>query len=137
MKTLRILAVLATICVPAFAQSNQHLLDSTGNDFLEYCGVADKESSSMSAFDSARLSDCTYYIAGLLQGILMENVRLRAAEKRAIPANFDDDTVSSLPRIQTVRVLLKYIKDHPEQANIPTCFLFSNAVRKSFPVPHK
>jgi len=88
----------------------------TGNDFLQKCDKGQSE--------GVDLLYCYGYISGLNDAFMYGKILWSGK-----PPFCNQDTTTD----QNVRIVLKYIKDNPEQAHTSTGLLFLQAMQKAFP----
>lgn len=103
-----------TLCTaPAWADSK------TGNDLYEACSKPEPPETVDNA--AGRIA-CGNYVSGALDGFRMTK---------------EGQTLLTLPPevsgVQAQDVVLKYLKDHPEQRHLPAAFLVISALLKAFP----
>lgn len=102
-----------------------------GRDLLESCKGAityfEKDSlpSDTVSRDTAELgSICISYISGILDTLIFDNTVLKI-RLFCIPKDITSD--------QAIRVIVKYLEDHPEQLNDPAIILVLTAFKTYFP----
>ena len=98
-----------------------HLMDS-GNAFLSLCGDTLDDSPKHSAYQQG---ECLGYVIGVWQGLRMA-YDLEGVKQFYCPP---DEVTNG----QTVSILLKFIKDHPEKAHLETRLLEGYALMDAFP----
>jgi hypothetical protein len=117
-----LLVVLMCAAVPSFGELQEVDMDDSGNRFLAICGDVP---------DMAQLTEmgfaCVTYVAGLTDGIAMFAGKGSIHEMYCAP--------SGVTHGQSVRLLVKYIKDHPEKSQEETRLLMLAALVKAFPCP--
>lgn len=151
-----LLALLLFTCVlhPAYAQKTGYPID--GNNLLEFCGAmvdsADNPSSSSSMSNDrfaermSQVSWCVGYLEGV-QGVLMQNqvtlglmgmmgMTLTGTDKQKA---WSVDTLhgacfpDNAPILQLGRVLVKWLREHPERLHESKIILTEEALKDSFP----
>jgi hypothetical protein len=119
------------------SQKEQADISRSGRDFLEVCssvglekGVGIEKDSEGSR-DAARVSGdatCLGWVAGFAEGFLVHD------ELLGVPRR---DRLACVPNgestIQIVRVMKKYLADHPEKAHRATRYIASLALAGAFP----
>jgi hypothetical protein len=132
MKRLLLIALFALLAVPMFAQT-QELPETSGNAFVRLCSAMDKALDKEKITEGAYVVACLEYIQGFTHGVDYEVAFVQGKTKRIVPAPFclPDDVENG----QGVRILLKYIRDNPEEANKPTAILIMKALGKAYPCP--
>ena len=134
MKRCLALVVFCTLSIPAF--SINHLYDS-GNDFLSECSALDKEAS-LTSSEMFKNVQCISYTRGLIDGSIHENARINFESKIKLPLPpFPFCLPDDAKDLQVGRVVLKYIRDNPENAHVATSALVFAALRKAFPCSRK
>jgi hypothetical protein len=77
--------------------------------------------------------DVLGYIGGFMSGVVYEQRFAEAATGRKVPAAFC--VSNGVEEIQTIRIVLKYIRDNPADAHLSTAGLIIDALRKPYPCP--
>src|SRR5258708_7305329 len=123
MKTAWMLALLLCLCaVPMVeTQERRQSLDESGNAFLSLCEDAGDSSSKQSHFQEG---ECFGYADGVDDGIRMTF----DAVNRPKPYCLSDEVTHG----QMMRVLVKFIKDHPEKAHHQTRVLETESFMDAF-----
>jgi hypothetical protein len=102
--------------------------DKSGTSFYDQCGPAEKDLHQLSTAENVQHGYCMGYVAGLTQGVgsseLIHNVK-RSERIFCLPAGATN--------IQKVRVIRKYIGNHPEEAHNPAQGQALAALREAFP----
>ena len=102
--------------------------DKSGTSFYDQCGTTEKDLRQRSVSESLQNAFCLGYVAGITQGVNSSEVihHVKTSEK-----------VFCLPEgatnIQKVRVIRKYISNHPEEAHNPAQGQALMALREAFP----
>jgi Rap1a immunity proteins len=128
MKKARLCLLLLLISLPARAQVEQHPKDITksGKIFLEACSYVDKQSNQMNSFETHTVVQCLSYIDGVFETMsLIDNLKLK-------PRGFCAPK-QPVERKQLVRIVRKYITDHPETSSERTVALVWVALSQAFP----
>jgi hypothetical protein len=118
-------ALVALMCLAAlssFGELQKADMDASGNRFFAICGDVP---------GMAHLTDmgfaCVTYVGGLTDGIAMFADKGSIQEMYCAP--------SGVTHGQAVRLLVKYIKDHPEKSQEETRMLMLSALVAAFPCP--
>src|SRR6266853_1034281 len=127
MKPCVVLVFFCTLSIPAFADP----LEKSGNDFLAECSAMDKESG-LTNIEMAKNMTCISYIQGLIDGVTYEIASTHVDNKKQAKP-FPFCSPESVGNMQLLRVALKYVRDNPEKAHLPTAVLIFTALKKSFP----
>jgi len=106
-------------------------ISRSGRDFLEVCARAGIEKDSQGSRDEARVSrdaTCLGWVAGFAEGFLVHD------ELLGVPRR---DRLACVPNgesaIRIVRVMKKYLADHPEKARRATRYIAPLALAGAFP----
>ena len=130
MKDLLLLALFSLLCLPSFAEIDE-TFETSGNSFVRQCSAIDKET--QTAAEAVNAAQCIAYVMGLDFGLRYERSYAEAVtgrklrEKYCIPGDVENG--------QLVRVVLKYIRSHPEDAQKPAPVLIIEALQKAYPCP--
>ena len=125
MRILRVVAVLCVLSVfalPARSQDNSTVNMDSGNYLIGACQVAikveDNPNSLIPASDEFKIGYC----AGVSHGV---TVAMEVTQQACLP--------NGVTNGQEVRVVEKYLQDHPAQLNFPGPILAMRAIQKAFP----
>jgi hypothetical protein len=106
-------------------------ISRSGRDFLEVCASVGIEKDSVGSRDAARAprdATCQGWVAGFAEGFLVHD------ELLGVPRR---DRLACVPNgestIRIVRVIKKYLADHPEKARRATRYIASLALAGAFP----
>jgi hypothetical protein len=130
-----LLVVLIATCLSASPAEPGHddetLMDS-GNAFVRLCSSiekaeADKE---MTGFEQLQTMGCAAYVEGLTDGMKFES---SLVEDGRIKAPTPYCLIEGVTAGQKVRITLKYVRDNPAKAHLPTRVLFFDAMGQAFP----
>ena len=115
-------ALMCLAAVPSLGELQKTDMDASGNRFLAICGDVP---------DMVHLTEmgfaCSTYVGGLTDGIGMFADQGSIQEMYCAP--------SGVTHGQTIRLLVKYIKDHPEKSQETTRLLMLGALVTAFPCP--
>jgi len=111
----------------------QELPETSGNAFLRLCSAIEKEDDVTQA-EMVRVASCIGYVVGIMDGVLYEHSYAETKTSRKIPSLY---CIPDVEHGQLIRVVLKYIRDNPAEANMPTGALVVNALTKAYPCPSK
>jgi hypothetical protein len=131
MKTLWLIGAL--VCCGTFASAQtEHPYDS-GNAFLRICSTVEKEQRTVA--ETQHALECMFYIAGFVQGVEIGNTATKVQKQIQAPMPFcRPDNVENA---QLVKIVLKYIRENPEDAHQPTMMVAMWAFQNAFPCPSK
>jgi len=102
--------------------------DKSGTSFYDQCGTTEEDLERRNTPENLQNGFCLGYVAGITQGVDSSEVihHVKTSEK-----------VFCLPdgvtNIQKVRVIRKYIRNHPEEAQNPAQGQALMALREAFP----
>jgi hypothetical protein len=105
----------------------------SGNAFVRLCSAV--ENKQLSEEDFGNVMDCIGYVSGFTEGVYYEAMYATAKGKQVAPEAFciPDDVEHG----QLIRVILKHIRDNPENAHKRTSVLIIKALGKAYPCPSK
>jgi Rap1a immunity proteins len=107
-------------------QSNQDSgMVGFGNQFYDRCASVDTFFAENKQPETLSAMFCLGYMEGLTQGIMAADLR-QASQTFCLPS-------PEVTNQQFVRVVRKYISDHPERAHELTAVLAVESPRKAFP----
>jgi hypothetical protein len=86
----------------------------------------------MSQAEVTRHAACIGYLAGFMDGVVTEVVFAESVTKEKPPVPYSWPEGVELGEI--LRIVLKYIKDHPEAVHLQTAVLALRALQEAFPV---
>lgn len=115
----------------SYAQEMKESPSTSGNAFVRLCSVIDKDQ--MTERENTDFYRCLWYVRGVVDGV-DEEVTFSGAivDKNPVrPFCIPDDAEYG----QDVRIVLKFVKDHPEEADLPTAFQIVAALHAAFPCP--
>jgi hypothetical protein len=128
------LSVLLLFCSNVNSQPTDDLAQS-GNAFVRVCSVIDKDPKEHNALEVAQDVACVKYVEGLVQGVYEEISYSHAVTDKEPPKPFC--LPGDVEDAQTVRIVLKYVHDHPDKAHMATSTLILLALAWSFPCQTK
>ena len=113
------------------AQQPQEFPSTSGNAFVRVCSAIDKKAEEETHVDVEHAVACIGYVEGVVQGISEEVNYVHAKTDKEPPRPFclPDGTENG----QLIRVVLKYIGDHPEKAHYSSALLIGLALMDAFP----
>jgi len=129
MKAVLALVVICALVGSARAADDDYPGDS-GNAFVRTCSGIDKDDKDKTHLDVQNGMACLGYIDGLKDGVIAEIVFAQSEHKNVPKPYCVPDGVEMR---QLIRIVLKYIEDHPETAHMRTPPLAVLAWRKTFP----
>jgi hypothetical protein len=115
-------------CSFVYAQAKEFPLES-GNAFLRLCSSVEREQTSLAEKQDGM--GCMLYIAGFVQGVEVGNTTTRVQTKQAEPMPFCRP--ENAENAQLVKIVLKYIRENPQDAHQSTMLVALWAFQKAFP----
>jgi hypothetical protein len=122
--------LLTTLSLPLVnAQGTFDPASASANDFVRVCSVVEKGAKTLE--DIRNGVACVAFVGGLEEGALtgVAYVKRMTFEKISYPFCLP----VKLTKTQTLSIVLKYIRNHPERAQEFTAFLFVDALHEAFP----
>lgn len=101
--------------------------DKSGTSFYDEC-TTDKDPEQRSTADNLQRGYCMGYVAGLTQGVASSELIHDVKPSKRIFC-----LPEGVTNIQKVRVIRKYISNHPEEAHNPAQGQALMALREAFP----
>jgi Ssp1 endopeptidase immunity protein Rap1a len=150
------LIVLACLVVPARAQQQQRSLPRDGNELLSWCSIlvdaADSPawpstlSADKVAEEAMKFGWCAGYLDATEDATSLAQIHLAMAAKMGMTLSGPDQVkayaMGSLvfacipekaPTSQLARVLVKWLREHPERLHEPKSILVQDAFKNAFP----
>ena len=115
------------------AQEIKEFPDTSGNAFVRLCSAIDKDGRTDR---EAKLNmACIGYVSGVVDGVFWEVAFVGAKGSKEPPKPYclPENTENG----QLIRIVMKYIRNHPEEAHQKTAFLIFNALGEAFPCKSK
>ena len=125
------LFVLVLLCCSNVSSQTTDDLAHSGNDFVRICSVIDKDTKEKNPLEVAQALSCLNYVEGFVHGVYEEVSYAHAVTDKEPPKPFC--LPGDVEDAQTVRVVLKYVHDHPDKAHMATATLIVLALASSFP----
>jgi hypothetical protein len=119
----------------AHAKDTQIDIAASGLNFLAVCGeTIDKPASQLDESDLLRGGQCYGYVKGVEDGIAF-GLAVQNSKGRGSMGDLGIclPTEGTVTLNQMTRLVLKYIKDHTEQAHEPTVKMVARAIKSAFP----
>lgn len=98
---------------------------------MRLCSAIDKKTEEATHTDINHEIACLGYVEGVAQGESEEVAYVLTMTGKEPPGRFCVPEESE--NGQVVRIVLKYIGKHPEEAHYSTAFLIASALREAFP----
>jgi Rap1a immunity proteins len=120
--SLSVLVPVLLCCSNVSSQTTDDLAHS-GNEFVRVCSVIDRDTKKQNPLEVAQTASCANYVEGFVHGVYEEISYAHAVTEKEPPKPFclsDEVEVA-----QTVRVVLKYVHDHPDKGHMATSTLGS------------
>lgn len=128
----RVMLLVIMLPVVTLGQSAGEALQESGNAFVRRCSVVEKERD-LTAVDQAYQMTCSAYVSGFVQGAVFAADFVRSRADRKGPPVYCQ--IEGVEAGQLVKIVLKYIREHPETAHLPAGILAGRAFQKAFPCP--
>lgn len=119
---LSLISVILFTSPSALGQDKLEFPQQTGNSFLRVCSAVETGPQSHTEIEHA--AACVGYATGFIEGIEYLTV-IKSPKPFCVPAKVENG--------QAVRVVLKYVREHPETAHLPTAQLMVKALREAYP----
>jgi Rap1a immunity proteins len=119
----------AVICVFFSPLMAEEVLEESGNAFLRHCSVVEKDYDLTSA-DKSNQMVCAAYVSGFVEGA---SAAITFGRSKGESPSSLYCTDSGMEAGQLVRVVLKYIRSHPETAHLRTFVLVTRAFQAAYP----
>jgi hypothetical protein len=122
------------MCLVCLTCICSHAQDSDGNQLLEQCNIAINVVDAPNQVTPKQAEGL--YCVGLVRGIVDTVVFWQASDivaKNREPRMRPCIPESGIATIQGVRVVVKYLKDHPEMLHNDASFLVLTALKNAFP----
>jgi hypothetical protein len=139
---LLLIALMCLAAVPSQTEDSQaedtwQNESKSGNAFVRQCSSVDRPTGERAESDLLKVVECASYVHGLAEGIqfefeFLEQKYMKGKDKLPAPYCTGDRTVAVNQR---VRILLKYVRDNPGDADLPTAGLYLLAMKQAFPCP--
>ena len=123
----------------ASAQTSANAMDvaASGTNFLELCSSVEISPDKMNVADLANMHRCQGFMEGLRDGIGVAAAVIQHSNPSLNLKGSISDLGICFPDeaslLQVIRVVLKYIREHPEQAHLPSAVLVFSADLQAFP----
>jgi hypothetical protein len=131
MKTVLVLVFL--FCSPFVSAQTSEFPETSGNAFVRLCSAVEKDDNTQ--LESAHSIGCLGYVAGFVDGVNLQTSFAEHKTNQKVPKPFCRP--ESVEHGQLVSIVLKYIRNHPEDAHLPTGILIIPALGKAYPCPSK
>jgi hypothetical protein len=105
----------------------------SGNGFVRRCASTEKDSSAMTDVERGYAAACLFYLNGFVTGVNYGTGFAEEKTKQRVPSPFC--IPKGVETGQLTKIVLKYIRNNPETAHLPTPRLITNALGEAYPVP--
>ncbi|MFZ0563081.1 MAG: Rap1a/Tai family immunity protein [Terriglobales bacterium] len=133
MRIAKVFALVLLCCPVLVAAQTKEFPDTSGNAFLRLCSAIDKEK--LTDEEIAHVTSCVGYVAGFVDGVSVYPIYAEAKAKQKVPKLICRP--DGVEHGQLISVVLKYIRNHPEDAHLPTQLLIMGAIGEAFPCSNK
>mgnify|MGYP006951235648 CR=1 FL=1 len=131
--TQTVIALLLICCSSfAWAQVTETPVES-GNGFVRRCASTEKDSTAMTDVERGYAAACLFYLNGFVTGVNYGTGFAEEKTKQRVPSPFC--IPKGVETGQLTKIVLKYIRNNPETAHLPTPRLITNALGEVYPVP--
>lgn len=122
------LVILTSVANGASAQTGATDISTSGNRYVEICSSIERPVDRANAMDVLNSGICQGFMLGIEDGAGLSLSMLKATNNSVayLKGSLEDPGVCFPNRIelgQMIRVTLKYIREHPEQAHLPSAEL--------------
>ena len=117
------------ICVFFSPLMAEEVLEESGNAFLRQCSVVEKDHDLTSA-DKSNQMVCAAYVSGFVEGA---SAAITFSQSKGESPSSLCCTDSNTETGRLVRVVLKYIRSHPQTAHLRTFVLVTHAFQGAYP----
>jgi hypothetical protein len=127
---------LLLICCSSFAwtQVTEAPLES-GNAFVRRCSSTEtsteKDYTALTEVERGYAMACLFYLNGFVTGVNYGTGFAEERTKQRVPAPFC--IPKGVETGQLTKIVLKYIRNNPETAHLPTARLITNALGQAYP----
>jgi hypothetical protein len=135
MERLMVLVMLALVVICIFVTSGlgadePRPIEESGNAFLRECSAVEKERD-FTTVDRAYGLVCSSYVTGFVEGAVftVDFVRSNGDQKAQAPYCGGGGVEAG----QVVKIVLKYVREHPDTAHLRTSVLVGRALQNAFP----
>jgi Rap1a immunity proteins len=133
-----VLIVAFLVAVPVHAQTNAKSISDSGNRYLDICAALEKPPAQWNEMDFLNSGLCQGFMLGFRDGIGLSIAMLKHNDSSLsyLKGSIEDLAVCTPDNVevgQVVRIVLKYIRDHPEQAHLPSAQLIVLAEFNVYP----
>jgi hypothetical protein len=134
MRSLWLVVILYACGVSVSAQTTKEYPYESGNAFVRLCSGV--EQAQRTDADPQLGVGCILYIVGIVDGVETGNLTTMIQMRpTTVPKSFCRP--DSVENGQLVKIVLKYVRENPEEAHQPTRFVALWAFQKAFPCPSK
>lgn len=131
MKRLFLSALIVSVVLCTFSSTlvAEEVLEESGNAFLRQCSVVERDHDLTSA-DKSNQMVCAAYVSGFVEGASAA-ITFSQSKGESTSSLYCTDSNTETRRL--VRVVLKYIRSHPETAELRTFVLVTRAFQEAYP----
>lgn len=112
-------------------------ISASGTNFLEICSAIEIPPDQMNVADVANMDRCQGFMQGLEDGVAVATAVIQGSNPHLNLKGSIADLGICVPDqvnlLQGIRVVLKYIREHPEQAHLQSATLVFTADLQAFP----
>lgn len=120
------------LCGSTLTQAQtQEYPNTSGNAFVRLCSATLTDHTTQ--VELGHIMACLGYVSGFVDGVVAGNGFAEGVTTRKVPEPFcRPDNVENG---QLIKIVLKYIDNHPERAHLPTGALIMYALYEALPCP--
>jgi len=123
--------------VSASAQTLAKDVSASGNEYLAICSSLEIPADKVNATDLAAIYRCQGFMEGLRDGVgVATSIVQHSNPTLNLKGSMSDLGIcfpDGVVLLQDIRVVLKYIREHPEQTHLPSAVLVVAANLQAFP----
>jgi hypothetical protein len=132
------LLIVLVLSVGANAQTSAKSISDSGNRYLDVCSSFDKPTDKWNEMDFLNSGICQGFMLGVRDGVgfsisMLQRNNPSLASLKGSLEDFGVCFPDEVEMLQVIRVTLKYIREHPEQAHLPSASLIFMAETGAFP----
>lgn len=129
-----LVALLILLCSELVcAQEKPEYPSTSGNAYLRECSVIEKDLKDLTQADMKYFFACLGYTEGVMDGAMAEAAVVSGSIDKSKNQLAPFCVPSEADNGQLVRITLKYIRKHPEEAHKPGYVQIIRALREAFP----
>ncbi len=128
-----VLFLVSTCCTSLPAQTRVETYSTSGNAFLRLCSAIDADKAT--GGELADVIGCLGFVSGFMTGVEAETGLVIAKMGNKTPKMFCRPP--NVEHGQVVRIVLKYIRNHPEESHQVMELIMVSALTEAFPCKNR